>query len=161
MQKFSSLSKACESKQSWFHNKLKRYRTEKKLATRLCVPSVDISLRVSFFSASHFSTEIRAREFAWPSKRYPVSRRSRFQNSHIMLICFFAQTWPYFYINISDITIISAWSVINFISRAKNRLVKMFSNQVSFAKKRSRLFLNNSKKNLSYFKKSARNDKLE
>ena len=40
--------------------------TEKKFATGLCVPFVDISLRASFYSASHFSTEIRAREFAWP-----------------------------------------------------------------------------------------------
>ena len=32
-----------------------RYRTEKKLATRLCVPFVDVSLRASFYSASHFS----------------------------------------------------------------------------------------------------------
>ena len=51
---------------------LNRYRTEKKLARGLCVPFVDISLRTSLYSAFHFSTEIRAREFAWPLKRHKV-----------------------------------------------------------------------------------------
>ena len=40
----------------------------KKFATGLCVPFVNISLRASFYSTSHFSTHIRAREFAWPLK---------------------------------------------------------------------------------------------
>ena len=53
----------------------KQYRTEKKLATGLCVPFVDISLRASFDSASHFSTEIRALEFAWPFQRHKVLYR--------------------------------------------------------------------------------------
>ena len=52
-----------------------RYRTEKKFATGLCVRFVDISLRASVYSASHFSTEIRAREFAWPLKRRTVLYR--------------------------------------------------------------------------------------
>ena len=52
-----------------------RYRTEKKLATGLCVPFVDISPRAFFYSASHFSTEIRARVFAWPLKRHTVLYR--------------------------------------------------------------------------------------
>ena len=44
-----------------------RYRTEKKVCHRTVVcPFVDISLRASFHTASHFSTDIRAREFAWP-----------------------------------------------------------------------------------------------
>ena len=47
----------------------------KRFATGLCVPFVDISLRASFYSASHFSTEIRAREFAWPLKRHTVLYR--------------------------------------------------------------------------------------
>ena len=44
-------------------------------ATGLRVPFVDISLHASFYSASHFSTEIRAREFAWAIKapHSPVS----------------------------------------------------------------------------------------
>ena len=52
-----------------------RYRTEKKLATGLCVPFVDISLRAYFYSASHFSKEIRARVFAWHLKRHTVLYR--------------------------------------------------------------------------------------
>ena len=44
---------------------LNRCRTEKKLATGLCVPFVEISLRASFYSASYFSTEIRAREILY------------------------------------------------------------------------------------------------
>ena len=52
-----------------------RCRTEKKLATGLRVPFGDISLRASFYSASDFSTEIRAREFAWPLKRHTVLYR--------------------------------------------------------------------------------------
>ena len=44
----------------------------KKFATGVCVPFVDISLRASFYSASHFSTETRARKFAWPLKRHTV-----------------------------------------------------------------------------------------
>ena len=47
----------------------------KNKVTVLCVPFVDISLRASFYSASHFSTEIRAREFAWPVKRHTVLYR--------------------------------------------------------------------------------------
>ena len=43
----------------------------------LCVPFVDISLLASFYSASHFSKEIRAREFAWPLKRLTVLYRLR------------------------------------------------------------------------------------
>ena len=41
----------------------------------LCVAFVDISLRASFDSASHFSKEIRARKFAWPLKRHTVLYR--------------------------------------------------------------------------------------
>ena len=52
-----------------------RYRTEKKFAGGLCVPFVEISLRTSFYSASHFSTEIRAREFAWALSRHTVLYR--------------------------------------------------------------------------------------
>ena len=52
-----------------------RYRTEKKFATGLCVPVVDISHRVSFDSASYFSTEIWAEEFALSIKRHTVLYR--------------------------------------------------------------------------------------
>ena len=52
------------SQMSQVKKSLNRYWTEKKFATGLCVPFVDISLRVSFYSASDFSKEIRTREFA-------------------------------------------------------------------------------------------------
>ena len=54
---------------------INRYRTENTLARGLCVPSVDILLRASFYSASYFSTEIRAREFrmALKATHSPVS----------------------------------------------------------------------------------------
>ena len=51
---------------------MKIFTKNEKLARGLCVPFVDISLRASFFSASHFSTEIRARKIAWPLKRNTV-----------------------------------------------------------------------------------------
>ena len=52
---------------------------EKKSARGLCVPFVDISLRASFYSASHFSKEIRAQKFAWPFKRHTVLYRLKDQ----------------------------------------------------------------------------------
>ena len=48
---------------------------EEKFATGLCVPFVDISLRASFYSASHSSTQNRVREFAWSLKRHTVLYR--------------------------------------------------------------------------------------
>ena len=47
----------------------------KKFATGLCVPFVHLSLRASFYSASHFWTEILAREFAWLLKHRTVLYR--------------------------------------------------------------------------------------
>ena len=45
---------------------------EKKVRHKTVCPLEDISLRVSFYSSSHFSKQIRAREFAWPLKRHRV-----------------------------------------------------------------------------------------
>ena len=56
---------------------------KKKLATGLCVPFVEISLHASFYSASLFLNEIRAREFAWPLKRHTVFYRLTPTNSYI------------------------------------------------------------------------------
>ena len=44
-------------------------------AKELCVPFVEISLRASFYSASHFSTGIRARKFARLLRRHTVLYR--------------------------------------------------------------------------------------
>ena len=56
-------------------NTFKPIQDWKELATGLCVPFVDISLRASFYSASHSLTEIRAGEFAWPLKHHAVLYR--------------------------------------------------------------------------------------
>ena len=65
---------------------LNRCRTGKKITTGLCVPFVDISLRASFYSASHFSTEIWAREFARLLKRHTVLYRLSQNLIHLMVL---------------------------------------------------------------------------
>ena len=46
-----------------------------KLRHRTVSPLLDIWLRASFYSASHFSTKIQAREFVWPLKRHTALYR--------------------------------------------------------------------------------------
>ena len=78
---------------NFFVAPINRYRTEKKFATGLGVSFEDISLRASFYFASHFSTEIRARKFAWPLKRHTVLYRLR---KHSLRNIFFLRLWTPF-----------------------------------------------------------------